>query len=226
MRLACRAQTFFLCISFVCESAIVVLTVLQLLTAARSPRLHDSAAAGPRTSIRGDLTVTALSFALTCTSFTMVLLLRVRRIRERVGTAACIAQAHVHRISSFLTRSHLSAGTAAAPRLSGRGLAAAAPGLSPAQRHSPAPRHRTGGGCREAELQAGAGQAGVHAHADAEAGSGDCTTAAPAAGFTAAAGAPQRAASRASEPHGAAVVDIDDPGQPPYSGGVFATRAR
>ena len=197
-----------------------MLTVLQLLTAARSPRLHDSAAAGPRTSIRGDLTVTALSFALTCTSFTMVLLLRVRRIRERVGTAACIAQAHVHRISSFLTRSHLSAGTAAAPRLSGRGLVAAAPGLSPAQ------RHRTDGGCREAEQQAGAGQAGGRAHADAEAGSGDCTTAAPAAGFTAAAGAPQRAASRASEPHGAAVVDIDDPGQPLYSGGVFATRAR
>ena len=76
---SCSAQTVVFCVSFTCESFLVALTVLQLMTASRDPRLRGDAAEEEAERLRGDIIVTALSFALTCAAFAAAIAMQVSR---------------------------------------------------------------------------------------------------------------------------------------------------
>lgn len=65
------------CVSFTCESFLVALTVLQLMTASRDPALRGDAAEEEAERLRGDIIVTSLSFLLTCAAFAATLAMQV-----------------------------------------------------------------------------------------------------------------------------------------------------
>lgn len=128
----CRAQALVFCISFACETLLVALTVVQLLTASSDPRLHASGAAGDaeQDRLRGDILVTALSFSLTCAAFGVMLVMQVGRLRERVLAGGRVMHACAQRAVSTARRS-----LHTAPRLlpgSAGGTAADEGGLSQA----------------------------------------------------------------------------------------------
>eukprot|EP00892_Ulva_mutabilis_P010901 jgi/Ulvmu1/8183/UM040_0080.1 len=98
------AQTLVFCVSFTCEALLVALTVLQLLTASRDPRLRGDAGSAKRADLRGDIVVTALSFALTCAAFSAVLLLQVRRVRAWLAAGGAAAAQRARRVPSAFAR--------------------------------------------------------------------------------------------------------------------------